>query len=81
MAATQESNKDKEMAAYMKAKGIDRHTGRCPICHGLVSVNRQARQAIVAGMYTHIITCHGRRSSGEVERLHRRRESTASQSA
>ena len=62
MSAEAGSNKDKMMAAHMKAKGIDRHTGRCPICHGLVSVNRQARMAIVAGMYTHIITCHGRAS-------------------
>lgn len=66
MAASVKANKDKEMAAYMKAKGIDRHTGRCPICHALVSVNRTARQAIVAGMYTHIITCHGRRASARL---------------
>lgn len=62
MAATQKSNKDKEMAAYMKKAGIDRHTGRCPICNALVSVNRKAREAITTGMYQHIVVCRGRRS-------------------
>jgi len=39
---------------------VDRHHGRCPICHRLVSVQRQARQAIVVGMYHHIMTCKGK---------------------
>lgn len=68
------SNKDKEMASHMKQKGIDRHTGRCPICHALVSVNRVARQSITNGMYTHIITCQGSRKSRAEVRTPFRRE-------
>lgn len=32
--------KNQEMAAYMAAKGIKRTLGRCPICNGLVAVDR-----------------------------------------
>jgi hypothetical protein len=32
------SAKDKQMAAYLKERGIQRTTGNCPICHHLVGV-------------------------------------------
>jgi len=68
--STERSNKDKEMASYMKQKGIDRHTGRCPICNSLVSVNRKAREAIAQGMYTHIISCKGSRKVSDRRARH-----------
>lgn len=41
-AGADKSAKDKAMAAYMKAKGITRHTGTCGICHHPVTVGGAA---------------------------------------
>ncbi len=41
--------KNAAMAAYMKAKGIDRNTARCPICAKVVHVNPRRD-----GLYQHI---------------------------
>lgn len=32
-----QSQKDKERAARMKAEGIERTTGRCPVCYKIVT--------------------------------------------
>lgn len=42
------SQKDKEMAAYMKRMGVKRTTARCPICHKLVNLG---------SLSNHIFTC------------------------
>ena len=34
------SQKDKEMAAYLKKHGIRRSSARCPICNKIISLNR-----------------------------------------
>jgi hypothetical protein len=39
MSASSQSKKDKEMAAYLKAKGVKRTTCNCPICHHLVGLD------------------------------------------
>lgn len=44
------SGRNKEMAKYLKEKGIRRVTGGCPICHKSISLNR---------MGDHIRTCNG----------------------
>jgi hypothetical protein len=49
MSLSSKRNKDQAMAQYMKEKGITRTACNCPICHGIVSLNR---------LYAHIIT-HG----------------------
>lgn len=37
MPASERKNKDANMAAYMKRKGIQRTTQRCPICYKIVA--------------------------------------------
>lgn len=34
--ANNKSMKDKEMAADLKARHVERHTGICPICYGVM---------------------------------------------
>ena len=34
--ANNKSMKDKEMAAMLKANHVERHSGRCPICYGMM---------------------------------------------
>lgn len=41
--------KNAAMAAYMKAKGIDRNTARCPICSKVVHINPRRD-----GLYSHL---------------------------
>lgn len=60
MAGTARSNKDKEMAAYMKAKGITRTTMNCPMCHSLIGIG---------SLYLHLGQCRGtHRSYGRMKR-------------
>lgn len=40
--------KDAAMAAELKARGVKRTTCRCPLCHGLVGLER---------LYGHLATC------------------------
>ena len=47
MSASTRSAKDKQMAAYMKERGIRRTTGKCAICNAIVSLKQ---------MYVHIAT-------------------------
>ncbi len=44
-------NKNQAMAQYMKKHGIQRHVCRCPVCHGLVSLN---------ALFGHLGGCKGR---------------------
>lgn len=48
--AGKNSEKDRAMAANLKAQNVRRTKGRCPLCYGLVSIP----------MYGHIISCKGR---------------------
>ena len=48
--STNSRNRDKEMAAYLKERGIRRTSGNCPICHRGVSLNN---------LQNHIVTCKG----------------------
>lgn len=52
-AGKNQTNKDKEMAAYLKAKGITRRTGQCPSCHHPLPVGGTA-------LLAHIPNCTGR---------------------
>jgi len=45
------SNKDKEMAAYMKKMGIERTSGKCALCYRTISIDS------IKSSYTHI--CSG----------------------
>lgn len=45
------SKKNKEMAAYLKARGVRRTGMNCPICH---------RQVGIGGFENHLRTCKGR---------------------
>lgn len=47
---------DSEMAGRMKADGIERSTGRCPICYRMVGLHMK--------MYSHILGCPGPRRKG-----------------
>lgn len=40
--------KNQAMAAAMKAAGVERRTGNCPLCHKEVSLHK---------LYSHILTC------------------------
>ncbi len=40
--------KDVARAAFLKAHGVERHTCRCPLCHGMVSLS---------ALYAHIGRC------------------------
>jgi hypothetical protein len=40
--------KNSAMAAALKAAGIERHTGKCPVCNRIVSLG---------SIYNHIVTC------------------------
>lgn len=46
--ANDKSNKDKEMAAYMKRMGIERTSGICALCYRRISVTSAKSN------YTHI---------------------------
>lgn len=46
--SNQSRNRDKEMAAYLKARGVRRTICNCPLCHRAVSLN---------GLENHIRTC------------------------
>ena len=46
------SNKDKEMAATLKKRGVTRTVCRCPICHNVVALNN---------FPAHVMKCPGRR--------------------
>lgn len=50
MAGQAKKNKDKEMAAYLKKKGITRTTTQCPFHHGPVGLSVFS---------THLSTCKG----------------------
>lgn len=41
-------SKNSAMAAMLKAQGVERNSGKCPICQKTVSLN---------SLYNHIITC------------------------
>ena len=38
-AGKRRQQRDRERAAYMKAQGIERTTGRCAVCYALISVD------------------------------------------
>lgn len=42
--------KNAAMAADLKARKVERHVGRCPVCHKEVALQK---------MYNHIISCKG----------------------
>ena len=46
--STRLRNKNMAMASRMKREGIVRTVARCPVCNGMVGINR---------LYTHIVTC------------------------
>ena len=46
--AANKSQKDKEMAADMKRRGVTRRVCRCPVCHKLVAIS---------GLFAHIGNC------------------------
>lgn len=48
MSKETQRNKDMARAAYMKAHGVRRKVARCPICNGMVSIDK---------LYAHIVTC------------------------
>jgi hypothetical protein len=50
MAGQAKKNKDKEMAAYLKKKGVTRNTTQCPFHHGPVPLST---------LSAHIQTCRG----------------------
>jgi hypothetical protein len=43
MSKTDQRAKDQARAAYLKAHGIDRTTGRCAICYALVTVDNKVK--------------------------------------
>lgn len=55
MSANERANKDKAMAAYLKAKGITRHSAACPNhCGAFPAIGGQALSA-------HLNVCQGAR--------------------
>ena len=56
-AGARRSMRDKEKAAYMKRKGIERHTANCPMCHRLVA---RATFKSEGSMLRHLMACKGR---------------------
>lgn len=61
--AKQKQQRDKQQAAFMKAHGIERRTGRCPVCYGIVPNDTFGG----AGMQNHM-SAHAR---GYVEKKHK----------
>lgn len=51
MGSKAQAESSRNQAAYMKAKGIKRRTGRCPICNHMTSIP----------MDGHFLTCKGPR--------------------
>jgi hypothetical protein len=52
-AGVRRSQRDKERAAQMKRDGVERTTGRCPVCYRIVACDSsQSRN-------THIRVCQG----------------------
>jgi hypothetical protein len=37
--ASKSTKKDQEMAARLRAEGVKREVGRCPICNAIVALN------------------------------------------
>lgn len=62
MAGSIRATKDKEMAAMLKREGIERETGKCPICYGYMPNGT----FYPARADQHFMTCPGprRKSSG-----------------
>lgn len=49
--------RDKERAAQMKRDGVERRTGICPLCYGVISNDTFGGD----GAKRHLIRCQGRR--------------------
>lgn len=43
------STKDKEMAAHLKKRGVQRLTQRCPVCYRIVGCGPKFKQHIDSG--------------------------------
>lgn len=40
MGAAERRQKDSAMASRMKQEGVERRTGRCPICYSLIALDK-----------------------------------------
>jgi hypothetical protein len=60
VSAGNKSIKDKEMAAMLKRNGVERETGRCPICYGFMPNGT----FYPARADQHIISCPGPQKRG-----------------
>lgn len=53
---SEKSDQNKATAAYLKSRGIERTTARCPTCNRIVHTGPAGSGQ---QMYNHIVTCSG----------------------